>query len=332
MFIIESYSVAVLFCIITMLCWGSWANTQKLAEKSWRFELYYWDYVIGVLLFSLLIAFTLGSFGDDGRPFVEDLLQADASNLGSAFLGGVIFNLANILLVAAISVAGMAVAFPVGIGLALVLGVLINYAASPYGDPFWLFGGVALVTAAIILDAMAHKKSAVQSKKVPARGILLSILCGIIMSLFYYFVARSISADFTAPEPGLLTPYTAVVLFSIGIFISNFLFNTVMMKRPVEGEPLSISDYFRGGRKEHLTGMLGGVIWCLGMSFSILAAEKAGFAIAYGLGQGATLIAALWGVFVWKEFRHAPQGTGRLIAGMFLLFLAGLSMIVYAGA
>ena len=331
MFIIETYTVAVIFCIITMLCWGSWANTQKLAEKSWRFELFYWDYVVGIVLLSLLFGFTLGSIGDEGRPFITDILQADLSNLGSAFLGGVIFNFANILIVAAISVAGMAVAFPVGIGLALVLGVLINYIATPHGDPLWLFLGVALVTGAIILTSIAHKKKAVEAQKVPAKGIILSVSGGIFMSLFYYFVARSMASDFSTPEPGLMAPYAAVFIFSLGILASNFLFNTFIMKKPIEGEPLQFSDYFNGSLKEHSIGILGGIIWCVGMAFSIIAAEQAGFAISYGLGQGATLVAALWGVFIWKEFQDAPQGTNTLITWMFIFFITGLSMIVYAG-
>lgn len=331
MFIIETYTVAVIFCLITMLCWGSWANTQKLAEKSWRFELYYWDYVAGIVLLSLIFGFTLGSIGDEGRPFLQDIIQADAANLGSAFLGGVIFNFANILVVAAISVAGMAVAFPVGIGLALVLGVLINYIATPQGDPFWLFIGVALVTGAIILTAIAHEKKAVMAKKVPAKGIILSVAGGIFMSLFYYFVARSMATDFANPEVGKMAPYAAVFIFSMGIFASNFIFNTVIMKKPIEGNPLAFSDYFKGSAKEHITGILGGIIWCVGMAFSIIAAERAGFAISYGLGQGATMVAALWGVFIWKEFADAPKGTNKLITWMFILFITGLSLIVYAG-
>lgn len=331
MFIIETYTVAVIFCVITMLCWGSWANTQKLAEKSWRFELFYWDYVAGIVLLSLLFGFTLGSFGDEGRPFISDILQADFSNLGSAFLGGVIFNFANILIVAAISVAGMAVAFPVGIGLALVLGVLINYIATPHGDPAWLFLGVALVTGAIVLTAIAHKKKAIVAQKVPAKGIILSVAGGVFMSLFYYFVARSMVSDFSNPEPGLMAPYAAVFIFSLGILASNFLFNTYIMKKPIDGEPLQFSDYFNGSLKEHFIGILGGIIWCVGMAFSIIAAEKAGFAISYGLGQGATMVAALWGVFIWKEFQDAPEGTNALITWMFIFFITGLSMIIYAG-
>src|ERR1700742_1248617 len=143
MVLIESYSVAVLMCIITMICWGSWANTQKLASKEWRFQLFYWDYAIGVLLLSLILAFTMGSMGAAGRTFMADLHQADAKWLWSAFLGGVIFNLSNILLVAAIDIAGMAVAFPVGVGLALVLGVITTYRATHSGNLVMLSAGVA---------------------------------------------------------------------------------------------------------------------------------------------------------------------------------------------
>ncbi len=331
MFIIETYALAVVFCVITMLCWGSWANTQKLAEKSWRFELFYWDYVVGIVLFSLLLGLTLGSIGDAGRPFIADILQADSRPVGSAFLGGIIFNFANILIVAAISVAGMSVAFPVGIGLALVLGVLVNYVAAPHGDPTRLFIGVALITAAIILTAIAHRKKAAEARKVPAKGILLSVAGGVFMSLFYYFVARSMTSDFSDPEPGLMAPYAAVFIFSLGIFASNFLFNTFIMKKPIEGAPLTYSDYLGGSLKTHCIGILGGTIWCIGMAFSIIAAEKAGFAISYGLGQGATMVAALWGVFIWKEFQGAPKGTGLLLALMFISFISGLSLIVFAG-
>jgi len=331
MFIIETYTTAVLFCIVTMLCWGSWANTQKLAQKSWRFELFYWDYVLGVVFLSLIFALTLGSVGEEGRSFITDLQQAEWQSLGSAFLGGIVFNLANILLVMAIAVAGMAVAFPVGIGLALVLGVLINFIASPSGDAFWLFLGVGLVTAAIILDSMVHRKVSQQKDTVPAKGIILSVACGVIMSLFYFFVARSMSLNFSNPEVGLLTPYTAVFIFSLGMLVSNFLFNSVIMKRPIEGPPVTYSDYFQGNIKEHLIGILGGAIWGVGMSFSILAAEKAGFAISYGLGQGATLVAALWGVFIWKEFKGGPKGTNTLITWMFICFFIGLTLIVYSG-
>jgi len=332
MFIVNSYSLAVLFCFITMLCWGSWANTQKLASKSWRYELFYWDYVIGILLFSIISAFTLGSIGSEGRGFLDDLSQASSNNIGSAFLGGIIFNAANILLSAAIAIAGMAVAFPIGIGIALVLGVIINYLGAQKGDPMFLFLGVILITIAIIINAIAYNKSQKDKGKVPTKGILLSIVAGVLMSLFYRFIAASMDlGNFVSPAPGKMTPYSAVFIFSVGIFISNFLFNTILMKRPFEGAPVKYSDYFKGKFPTHLVGILGGLIWGLGNSFNLIAAGEAGPAISYGLGQGATLVAAFWGVFIWQEFKGAPKGTNRLLLTMFALFIIGLASIIYAG-
>ena len=332
MFIVQSYSLAILFCVVTMICWGSWANTQKLASKNWRFELFYWDYVIGILLLSLVSALTLGSFGNEGRSFLADIKQADISNIGSAFLGGIIFNSANILFSAAIAIAGMAVAFPVGIGLALVLGVLINYSGDQKGNPLFIFVGVLMIVSAIILNAIAYRRSVVIGNKVSSKGIMISLLAGLLMSFFYRFIAASMDLDnFVHPAAGKMTPYTAVFIFSCGIFISNFLFNTILMKKPIEGPPTDYATYFKGKFKTHLVGVLGGLIWGLGNSFNLIAAGKAGAAISYGLGQGATLVAALWGVFVWKEFKNAPKATNSLLALMFILFIAGLGCIIYAG-
>src|ERR1700760_2145311 len=189
MFIVHTYPVAILFCVVTMLCWGSWANTQKLAGKTLRFELFYWDYVIGILLFSFVSALTLGSIGNEGRGFFADLKQASGENILSALIGGVVFNAANILFSAAIAIAGMAVAFPVGIGLALILGVLINYFAAQKGDPLLLFAGVACITIAIILNALAYLRAGDSEKKVSAKGIIISLIAGLLMSFFYRFIA-----------------------------------------------------------------------------------------------------------------------------------------------
>lgn len=332
MFIVENYTLAVIFCFITMLCWGSWANTQKLAGKTWRFELFYWDYVIGILVFSLVSALTLGSIGDQGRGFLADLSQASSSNIGSAFLGGIIFNAANILLSAAIAIAGMAVAFPIGIGIALVLGVVVNYMGAEKGNPLLLFAGVVLVALAIVLNAVVFSKSSKGNKQVSSKGIWLSLTAGILMSFFYRFIAASMDIEnFVAPAAGKMTPYTAVFIFSCGIFISNFLFNTILMKKPIEGAPTGYAAYFKGKLPTHLVGVLGGLIWGLGNSFNLIAAGQAGPAISYGLGQGATLVAALWGVFIWKEFRGAPKGTNTLLASMFILFISGLLLIILSG-
>lgn len=332
MFIIEDYSVAVIFCFITMLCWGSWGNTQKLASKSWRYELFYWDYVIGIMILSLLFAFTLGSMGEGGRSFAEDLMQADTTNIGSAFLGGVVFNAANILLSTAIAIAGMSVAFPVGIGIALVLGVLVNYSGSQKGDPMLLFLGVALITVAIIFNAFAYKKASSGTQKVSTKGLVVSIIAGVLMSFFYRFIAASMDLDdFRNPAAGMMTPYTAVVIFSMGILISNFIFNSILLKRPISGEPTSYTEYFNGSFKTHLVGVLGGLIWGVGNSFNLIAAGKAGVAVSYGLGQGATLVAALWGVFIWKEFKGSSKSVSVLLGVMFVLFISGIILIIKAG-
>jgi glucose uptake protein len=329
-FVLQSYPGAVVFCVITMFCWGSWANTQKLARKGWRFELFYWDYTIGVLLLTLVLGLTMGSIGAGGRPFLADLAQAAQSSVYSALLGGAIFNLANILLVAAIDIAGMSVAFPVGIGIALVLGVVLNYAANPIGNATLLFSGVLLVVLAIILDAVAYRKIPGSAAGVSTKGLVLSIACGVLMGFFYRFVAASMFPDFTHPESGKLGPYAAVFIFAVGVFLSNFILNTLVMKKPFVGAPVTYAGYFKGSLSTHLTGILGGIIWGVGMSFNIIASSRAGFAISYGLGQGATMVAAFWGVFIWKEFRAGPAGTSRLIAAMFASFLVGLALIIVA--
>lgn len=330
MFIIQSYPVAVFFCFVTMICWGSWANTQKLAEKSWRFELFYWDYVLGILLMALIFAFTFGSIGEDGRGFVADLEQANTESIRSALIGGVIFNLANILLIAAIAIAGMSVAFPVGIGIALIWGVLDNYLRIPSGDPKLIFTGVVLVAAGIVLNAIAYKKLTGSSQKLSSKGLILSVVAGVLMSQFYGFVVNGMVLNFTEPEAGRLTPYSAIVLFSAGIFISNFVFNTVLMRMPVQGQPVGYMQYIKGNFQSHVTGIFGGMIWCVGMAFSIIASDKAGPAISYGLGQGAVLVAAVWGVFIWKEFKGAPAGTNPLLYLMFAFFIAGLGLLIYS--
>ncbi|MEO0572811.1 MAG: GRP family sugar transporter [Bacteroidota bacterium] len=331
MFIPATYAFAVFLCVITMLCWGSWANTQKLASKSWAFPLFYWDYVIGIVLLTLFFGLTLGSNGEFGRGFLEDLGQGSRDSYISAFLGGVVFNIANLLIVAAISVAGMAVAFPIGIGIALVLGVIVNYSANPIGNPWLLFLGVGLVTVAIVLDALIYRRLPNQKTASVVKGLLLSIAGGVLMGFFFRFVAASVSTDFIYPKVGLFTPYSAVFVFSLGIFASNFLWNSWFMYKPIDGAKATYKDYFKQGTpKLHLIGILGGIIWGVGMSLSMIASEKAGFAISYGLGQGATMVAAAWGVFVWKEFKEARKGTNALIGLMFLLFILGLGLIVFS--
>ena len=331
MLIIESYSTAVVMCLITMICWGSWANTMKLTGKNWRFQLYYWDYAFGVLIFSILLAFSLGSTGSEGRSFMNDLSLASASNLGAALLAGAVFNLANVLLVAAIDIAGMAIAFPLGIGLALVIGVISGYISNPVGNPWLLFGGLILVSIAIVVDGIAYSTIPTDGQKSIRKGIVISMLVGLLMGFFYPILVTSISSDLVNPEVGKLTPYTAIVLFSIGLLLSSFLWNYYLMRKPFNGLALSFSDYLTiGSSKDHLMGILGGMIWCAGFSLMTLAAGQAGPSISYGLGQGATMVAAFWGVFIWKEFKAAPLSTNKLLLTMFLLYFLGLTLLIVA--
>ncbi len=326
MFVVQSLPAAILFCVITMLGWGSWANTQKLAGKEkWPFELFYWDYAIGVFLFSLVFAHTLGSFGDAGMSAMHNMHSIDFGFAIPALISGAIFNLANILLVVGIDAAGMSVAFPVGVGLALVIGTVESYIGEPKGNPALLFVGVALIVLAMVFSAVAHSRLPHGGAKNPRRGLIYSVFAGCIMGFFYPQLMRSISPNFNSSEimPGMLTPYTALVFFGVGVLVSNVLWNTIFMRAGGVG----YSDYFKGSARLHLIGILGGCIWMIALSFNVLASSVAGPAISYALGQGSTLVAALWGLLIWKEFRGALPGTGKFIALMLVGYAGGLVLI-----
>jgi glucose uptake protein len=333
---VGNYALAVALCALTMTCWGSWANTQKLAARSWRFELFYWDFVAGLLLFSTLAALTVGSLGQTGRPFLADLGQADLASMASAFLGGAVWNLGNLLLVAAIAVAGLAVGFPIGGGIAWVLGIVFNFllvslsGGRVQGNPALLFGGVAVIVAAILLSMKAYGRLASASKKPSAKGILLSIGAGLLIAFFYGLVVRAIDPSFVSGGTGRLMPLTAAFFFSIGAFVTTFLFLPIFMRKPVEGKPVSMADYWKGSFGTHLTGVLGGCIWGLGLTSSFLAVGAAGPAVSYALSNAAPVVAILWGVLVWKEFAQAPQGTNRLLVFMFVCYIVGLAIITYS--
>jgi len=331
MILVHSYTIAVALCVLTMICWGSHANTLKMEPRSYGFPLYYWDQAAGYLLLPLLVGLTFGSFGVEGRSLLTDLAQANASTFGWACLGGIVFNLANILFVSAIDVAGMAVAFPIGIGIAVVEGVLINYIAHPKGNPALIFSGVALITLAIIFDAMAFRKHEAtrEDPGVLRKGITLAIIGGVLMGLFYYLVQRSISSDFHNLDPGKFGPYAAVLVFAAGCFLSNFIFNGYLMSHPIKGTKVTYSDYFgKGTFRYHAIGILGGLINGTGVISNFVASRAASPAIAYGLGQGATMVAAIWGVFVWKETRGATAATKAMLAAMFIFFISGLTLLV----
>jgi glucose uptake protein len=321
----QTYGAALCLMITAMLCWGSWANTMKFVPK-WPFQLFYWDYVVGVLLVSIAAGVTLGSTDDSAISFWRNLVAADGDKIAYALAAGAVFNVANLLLVAAISIAGLAVAFPIGIGLALVVGVILNYVLAPAGSALFLFGGVALVSAAIIVDAMAFRARDSEAER-KTRGIGLSIVCGLLMGSFFPLVTRASSG------PTSLGPYAVAFVFALGVLACSVPVNFYLMRRPITAvPPTSLREYFAGGTREHLSGVAGGAIWGLGAICSFVAAHASivGPATSYAMGQGATMISAAWGVFVWREFADAPPKAKRLLAPMFILFILGLTAVAVA--
>jgi glucose uptake protein len=316
MFVVSSLPAAILCCFITMLGWGSWANTQKLAGKDhWPFPLYYWDYAFGVLVCAAVFLLALGSWGNVGA--------AESGAIRAAILSGIEFNIANVLLVAAIDAAGMAVAFPLGVGLALVIGSIKAYIADPKGNAPLLFCGVALIVLAMIFSGLAHRKLSQRSAS-GRYGLMFAIVAGSLMGLFYPQLMRAISPDFRSPiQPGMLTPYTALLFFAAGVVMSNFAVNPIFMRRA----GLHLSGYAKGSARLHSLGLLGGIIWMIALTLNVLASGVAGPAISYALGQGATLVAAIWGVFIWREFKGAPRAAGTLLAAMFAGYAGGLFLI-----
>lgn len=325
----HSYEAALALMILSMLCWGSWANTLKFCPH-YRFQLFYWDYALGMGIAAVVLGLTAGSLGHSGSPFLTAIAQTPGVSIAYALIGGVIFNVANLLLVAAIEIAGMAVAFPVGIGLALVIGAISSYVITPAANPLLLFGGVALVTIAIVLDAAAYRKRETKAKAATFLGILISLACGVLMGCFYPFVARALNGVPGRTAPG---PYAVAFFFAIGLVVSTIPANLLLMKKPLDGKPpVKISGYGRVPFGWHLAGALGGAIWCVGgvANFVASGAHLVGPAVSYSIGQGATMVSACWGVFVWREFAGAPRGAKVLLVLMFVFFLLGLGSIALA--
>lgn len=334
MILVDNYMLAILCCVVCCVCWGSWANTQKMvAAKKWSFELFYWDLTIGLFLTALLAAVTLGTMGSEGRTFFQDLTAMDWASIQYALLGGIVWNFGNIFLTAAMAVAGMSVGFPIGGGLAWVGGIVFNYllitlSGQVYpGNQMMLWSGVLIIIVAILICGQAYKKLSSKQETTPKKGILLAVVAGMAIMFFYGLVVKSLDPQYVTGGTGTLTPYTGVFFFAVGILVSTPIFNTFAMSHPVEGEKVTMKDYFAGNTKTHLIGMLGGFIWMGGMVISFMGAGAANPAIAYALSNAAPVVAMIWGVFVWKEFRNAPKGTNRLIAAMFALFIVGLIII-----
>ncbi len=326
MYLPQSYSVALLFMIGSMLCWGSWANTLKLCS-GYRFQLFYWDYIIGLFAGTILWGGSLGTLGSMGPRFIQDVLAASPYALMAAAAGGVIFNVANILLVAAIEVAGMAVAFPLGIGLALIIGSISSYVLFPQGNPWLLFGGIALVVTAIVCDSLAYRERETGSKVDSWRGIAISLVSGILMGGFYPLVSKAMTGS------NALGPYATALAFVCGVALCAIPVNYFFMKHPIDGgSRVSMHSYWVAPGSWHLAGIFGGIIWASGAILNFVASRVhfIGPAISYSIGQGATMVSACWGVFVWHEFRSPTPRIRCLLFWMFTCFLAGLSAIAIA--
>jgi glucose uptake protein len=309
-----------------------------MVQKGWRFELFYWDLALGILIMATIAAFTVGSLGETGRPFLKDLKQADVSSIVYAMLGGLLWNMGNLLMVAAISVAGMSVAFPIGGGIAWVLGIILNYinilmkGGNPTDNPLMLWGGIIFIVIAIILSGKSYSNLSKTKKKTSVKGIILSVLAGTFIAFFFPIVVNSFDPAFVGSGKGTLTPYSGVFFMAIGIVITTAIINPFFMRKPVEGPPVKMNEYKTGTTKTHVLGMLGGGIWALGTIFSYMAVGAANPAIAYALSNAAPVVAILWGLFVWKEFKGAPKGTNTLLLLMFVGYLIGLVLITMSNA
>jgi glucose uptake protein len=321
MFSPATFATAFVMTAFSAVFWGSWANTYK-GTKGYAFELFYWDYIVGVVLISLGFALTLGSHGDSGESFRANLQATSGANIAWAMIGGFIFNIANLLLVAGIAIAGLAIAFPIAIGIAVIEGVVLSYILQPKGNPVYLAAGVALATAAILFDAMAYKR--LGGNKVTRKGIVVNVVSGLLMGGFAPFVTRSM----TAGHP--LTPYSVAVCFSLGAFLCCFVANPYLMKHPLLGEPVTFDGFWKASARNHILGVFGGIIWGLGGCFNFIAAGFVGVAISYAIGQSSPMIAALWGVLVWKEFREADGKAWIYLTLMFFAYLGAVITIAMA--
>jgi glucose uptake protein len=325
MFTPQHFSFALSMIIVSTICWGSWANTFK-GVGNYRFELFYWDYAIGIFVISLVLAFTMGSTHPGASSFLTNVHLASDGNIVSALLGGTVFNLANLLLVAGIEMAGLAVAFPVSIGLALVVGVVLSYLLQPKGNAILLAIGVVLAVVAVILDGKAYAalRKPGASVSLSHKSLWICAVSGVLMGLWAPFVTRSL----TAGHP--LSPYSTAVFFTLGALLSCFLFNTYLMKKPLSGEPVAARGFFRAAPSAHLLGLAGGFIWGIGTVFNLVAANFTGVAISYAIGQASPMVAALWGVFAWREFHGAGGRAKTYLALMFLFYV--LAIVTVAGA
>jgi glucose uptake protein len=339
---------SLLLLILTLFCWGSWANSQRLVFK-WRFELFYYDFALGMAACILIAVFTLGSMNAQELTVSDNMMIAGYHKMAYGVAAGIVVNLAYMMLVAGISLSGMAVAFPLAFGIALIVTSVTNFIGNPQSsNTLLLFSGLVLVLIAVLVDIIAYRSHvdalAAGAKggpildprtKMPvrtptaARGILISILGGIALGFFLPIVDSSRSGD------NGVGPYGLAALIGAGMFFSTLIYVPFFINFPVQGEPVQVRDYFKGAKKQHFWGIFGGFVWAVGLvaflvEGAVPPALQTAPALAAGLIQGAPIIAALWGLLAWREFKGSTQGVKMLMLGMTVLFLAGLALVSLA--
>ncbi|MCU1259435.1 MAG: putative integral rane protein [Bryobacterales bacterium] len=334
-----SYLATLVVIILGMLCWGLWANTFKLAGN-WRFELYYLDFAFGASLLAVVAALTAGTLGFDGFSFTDDLLHAGKTQDLEGFIAGMIFNFGNMLLVAAVGLAGLSIALPVAMGVALVLDVILAFIFRPQGNSAVLFAGAAIILVALVTAIYAFryyrlsqvdelvKTGKVKStrRRVSLKGVFVALVSGLFLGGFLPLLEKSQATD------AGLGPYGETFVFAAGIMLSTILYNLFFMNLPVSGQPLEIIDYFKSPLRQHLMGLLGGVLWCSGMLLLLVGGRAEGTAALspaaiFGISQSSTVIAALCGLLLWKEFAAADLRVRAMTFVMIVLFTCGLAML-----
>lgn len=324
MFIPTTSSTALLLIVVSMLCWGSWPNLLK-ALPGWRLEYFYFDYTIGFLLAMLVIGATAGSSGVLGFDFLDRLLAAGSREATFALAGGLLWNIGNIFLLNAIMIAGLAVAFPIASVLAITLGVGISYLAQPIGNPSWLVAGSIVLVAAACINAQAYRElGGTSASKKRTLGIALALVAGLLVGIFPPFVAAAISGDHA------LDTYSVTILFMLGASIATIVGIPLLLKKPFIGEAASLKGYAEAPPRAHLFGWLAGAIWCAGTFSNFISAGLVGVAISWGIGSGAPMVGALWGILLWREFRGASRRAWLLIATSLALYAAGVVLVAIA--
>jgi len=324
MYVPQTYFAALTLLIISMVCWGSWANIPKALPR-WRLEYFYLDFTFGFLLLITILGATLGSESSPGLGFFTRLSEADGSQVASALLGGFLWNVGNVLTVVAIAIAGLAVAFPIVSVIAMLLGVGLSFWAQPIGNPAWLAVGVVVLVAAVIANAAAYERLRQSSDiKKPGGGVKVAIVAGVLVGCFPPFVARAIRG------PAALDSYAVSFYFMVGAMAATFLTVPILLAHPLFGDKGTLRDYRRGSLAWHVLGMASGGIWCFGTVANFLSAKLVGVAISWGIGSSASMVAALWGIFLWKEFAKSGRNARVLITVSLACYLAGVMGVAMA--